>query len=112
MAGRMCSGETADSETEYTRDFPGGDVSSIPDRGTKIPRAAGQLSPRTTTTELKRLKERACRPQTTEPTCPGAHAPQLERENPHAATREKSARHNKRSHMPQLRPDAAKKIIN
>ena len=44
-------------------DFPGGpvvknlpsnagDVGSIPGQGTKIPHAAGQLSPRATTTEL------------------------------------------------------------
>ena len=48
------------------RDFPGGpvvknlpsnagDASSIPGRGTKIPHAAGQLSPLTTTTELTHL---------------------------------------------------------
>ena len=29
-----------------------GDVGSIPGQGTKIPHAAGQLSPRATTTEL------------------------------------------------------------
>ena len=57
------------------RDFPGGavvknppanaeDTGSIPGRGTKIPHAAGQLSPRATTTE---------------PVCSGAHEPQLER---------------------------------
>ena len=82
------------------RDFPGGpvvknppsnagDLGSIPGRGTKIPHAAGQLSPCATTTELARLNERACVPQTTEPMGSGAHAPQLERENPHATTREK-----------------------
>ena len=48
------------------RDFPGGpvvknppsiagDVGSIPGRGTKIPHAAGQLSPRATTTEPEDL---------------------------------------------------------
>ena len=48
------------------RDFPGGlvvknppsnagDVGSIPGRGTKIPHAVGQLSPRATNTELMRL---------------------------------------------------------
>ena len=54
-------------------DFPGGpviknppsdarDVGSIPGRGTKIPHAAGQLSPRATTREkLAHCKE--------EPTC-------------------------------------------
>ena len=41
-----------------------GDAGSIPGWGTKIPCAAGQLSLRATTTEL---------------TCPGARAPQLER---------------------------------
>ena len=54
----------------------------IPGRGTKIPHAAGQLSPRTTTIELTRLNERAHVPQTTVPMHPGAHAPQLEREKP------------------------------
>ena len=61
-----------------------GDAGSIPGRGTKIPRATGQLSP-----------------------------PQLL--SPHATTREKPARyneeplrHNERSHVLQLRPDAAK----
>ena len=85
-----------------------GDTGSIPGWGTKIPHAAGQLSPHTTTTE---------------PTYPGAHAPQLERENPHATTGKKPVRCNgdpthcnERSHMlqqrpqvPQLRPDTAKK---
>ena len=71
------------------RDFPGGpvvknppsnagDVGSIPGRGTKIPHAVGQLSPRTKSTELARLNERACVPQTTEPMHSGAHAPQLQ----------------------------------
>ena len=36
-----------------------GDEGSIPGRGPKIPHAAGQLSLRTTTTELTRLNERA-----------------------------------------------------
>ena len=62
-------------------------------------------------------------PQTTEPMRSGAPAPQLEREKPHATTREKpecrneeTACRNQRSRMPQqrshvqqLRPDAAKK---
>ena len=65
-----------------------GDAGSIPARGTKIPHAAGQLSPCATTTE---------------PTCPGAHTPQLDRENLHTTTREKPVRHNERSHMPQGR---------
>ena len=38
-----------------------GDVGSIPDRGTKIPHAAGQLSPRATTTELRASREPTCR---------------------------------------------------
>ena len=75
------------------QDFPGGpavknppsnagDAGSIPGRGTKIPHATGQLSPRATTTELTRLNERACVPQTTEPTLPGACTPQLKRGKP------------------------------
>ena len=63
-------------------DFPGGpvvknppcnagDVGSITGWGTKIPHAAGQLSPRTTTTE---------------PSHSGAHAPQLEK-SPCATTK-------------------------
>ena len=86
-------------------DFPGGpvvknppsnagDLRSIRGQGTKIPHAAGQLSPRATTTELARLNERACVLHTTESTHPGAHAPQLERENLHATTREKPTYHN------------------
>ena len=89
----------------YWWDFPGGPVvknlpsnaggaCSIPGQGTKIPHAAEQLSPCATTTELLHLNERACIPQTTEPMLPGAHVPQLERENPHATTREKPACHN------------------
>ena len=35
----------------------------IPGQGIKIPHAAGQLSPRTTTTEPMRRKERSCMPQ-------------------------------------------------
>ena len=77
-------------------------MGSIPGEGTKIPQAAGQLSPRATTTEPARLNER-------------------ERKNPHATTREKPTREkpvgrSERSRMPeqrscmsQLRPDAAKK---
>ena len=84
-----------------------GDMGSIPGQGTKIPHAAGPLGPHTTTTELTHLNKTARVPQTTEPACPGAHAPQLER---------KPAHHNKSSHMPQgrsrmlqLRPDVVKK---
>ena len=62
-------------------DFPGGpvvknptsnagDANSIPDRGTKIPHAAGQLSPHTTTTE--HMRSGACT---------------LQRKIPHAATK-------------------------
>ena len=60
------------------RDFPGdpvvknlpsnaGGVGSMPGRGTKIPHAAGQLSPCAATTELTCLNETACVLQTTEP---------------------------------------------
>ena len=35
--------------------YNAGDAGSIPGQGTKIPHAVGQLSPRTTTTELMRL---------------------------------------------------------
>ena len=63
-----------------------GDAGSIPGRGTKIPHAAGQLSPRAATTELTR---------------PGACAPRLEREKPHATAREKP--------VPQRRACAAMK---
>ena len=55
-----------------------------PAQGTKIPHAAGQLGPRTTTTE---------------PVCSGAHAPQRKARAPQ-----------RRSRMPQLRPNAAKLI--
>ena len=111
---------------QHNRDFPGGpvvknppsnagDTGSITGRGTKIPHAMGQLSSRAITPEPVHLNQRARVPQTTEPTRPGACAPQLERENPHATTREKPVHHNERSHMPQrrscvpqLRPNAAK----
>ena len=66
-----------------------GDAGSIPGRGTKVPHATGQLNLRASTTELAHLNERACMLQTTEPRSPGACMPQLERENPHAITREK-----------------------
>ena len=110
-----------------SRDFPRGpvvknlpsnarSVGSIPGQATEIPHAVGQLSPRATTTEVMHLNERACMVQTTEPTHSGAHMPQIERENPHTTTKEKPARHNERSHMPQqrshvlqLRPNTAKK---
>ena len=53
-----------------------GDMGSIPGRGAKIPHAVGQLSPCTATTET---------------TCSGAHAPQLER-SPRAATKDPACR--------------------
>ena len=60
---------------EGKRDFPGGPVvknppcnaGSIPGRGTKIPHAAGQLSPRAATTEPACLNERAHMPQIQSP---------------------------------------------
>ena len=79
------------------------DAGLIPGQGTKIPHAAGQLSPCATTAEFARLNQSLhaanytlwnLRTTTTEAMCPGAWAPQLERENPHAATREKPAHHN------------------
>ena len=101
-------------ESVDCRDFPGGpvvknppsnagDMGSIPGWGTKIPHAVGQLSPRAATTELACLKERARMPQTTEPMCPGARAPQLERENLHTITREKPESRNERCRTPQRR---------
>ena len=97
--------------------FNAGDVGSVPGRGTKIPHAAGQLSPHAKTAEVACLNKRAHVPQTTEPTRPGACMPQLERENLHATTREKPVHLNRRSRVPQrasctlqLRPNTAKKI--
>ena len=102
-----------------TGDFPGGPVvknlpsnagnaGSIPGWRTKIPHAAGQLSPWATTIELARLNERAHVQQTKEPMHPGAYMPQLERENLHTTAREKPGHCNKepthqneRSRMPQ-----------
>ena len=86
-----------------------GDVSSIPGRGTKIPHVTGQLSPHATTRELAHLNWRGRVLQTTEPTCPGVHVPQLERENPHTTPREKPTHCKERSHMPQLTHSTAKK---
>ena len=88
------------SGKESTFQFRG--TGLIPGRETKIPHAAGQLS--------LHLHERAHVPQTTEPTRPGARGPQVERENPHATTREKPTCCNERSRMLQLRPDTDKKI--
>ena len=103
-------------------------MGSIPGQGTKIPHAVGQLSPHATIIELARLNQRACVPQTTQPTHSGARAPQLERKNTRATTREKPESHNeetvrrnerprnerprmpqRRSRLPQLRSDTAKK---
>ena len=105
------------------RDFPGGpvvknppsnagDAGSIPGWGAKIPHAAGQLSPRATTTELGHLNERARVLQTTEPTHSGARAAQLERENPRATTREKLTHCNKEPTSRQQKiPHASTKIL-
>ena len=68
-----------------------GDAGSIPGRGTKIPRAAGQLSPQAATTE---------------PTCHNYRAHVLW--SLRATTREEPACRNERSRVTQLRPDAAK----
>ena len=61
-----------------------GDVGSIPGPGTKIPHAAGQLSPHAATTEpgcsgarLPQLE--SLHTATTEPACSRARLPQLER---------------------------------
>ena len=49
-------------------------------QGTRVRSLVGELSPRAATTiELARLNERDRVPETTEPTCSGAGAPQLER---------------------------------
>ena len=63
--GEVEGGDAAMEENASFRDFPrgpvvknlpynAGDAGSIPGRGTKIPHATGQLSPRTTTTEPAR----------------------------------------------------------
>ena len=91
-----------------------GDTSSIPGRGTKIPHAAGQFSLCATSAEPATPQRERLSAATTESVPSGAHAPQLE--SPRATTREKLAHRskeptccNRRSRMPQLRPDAAKK---
>ena len=71
-----------------------GDAGSTPGQGTKITHATGQLSSRAIATEIVRLNQRACVPQTTEPTRSGTLTPQLERENLHGTTREKPTRCN------------------
>ena len=105
-------------KTYQIRDFPGdpvvknppsnaGDVGLIPGQGTKVPHDSGQLSWHPQLLSSRASNERARVPQnyrahalwspcttTTEPTCPGAHTPQLETENPHTTTREKPERHN------------------
>ena len=48
--------------------YNAGGTGSIPGQGTKIPHAAGQLSPRAATSDLACLSERARVPQTTAPT--------------------------------------------
>ena len=94
-----------------------GDPGLIPGQGTKIPHAVGQLSPRTTTTELTHHNYWARTPQL-EPACcklqsPRALEPARHNYRAHApwslrtTTREKPARHKERSHVPQLRPDTA-----
>ena len=55
--------------------YNAGGMGSIPGQGTKIPHAAGQLSPCATTTELMCLDWRVRVPQTTEPMHPGACPP-------------------------------------
>ena len=78
-----------DHQNIWSRGFPGGpvvknlpcnagDAGSIPGQRTKIPHAAGQLSPQATTTELVCLNYRACVLQTTEPMCSGTRMPQLQ----------------------------------
>ena len=62
-----------------------GDAGSIPGQETKIPHAAGQLN--------------SCA-ATTEPTCSGAHAPQLE--SPRATTTETTEPTHSGVHTPQL----------
>ena len=62
--------------------YNAGDAGLIPGQGTEIPHVMGQLILGTTTTELTRLNDRSCVPQTTEPTCSGACAPQLEKRKP------------------------------
>ena len=78
------------SRVHHPRDFPGGpvvknppynagDKGSIPGWGTKIPHAAGQLSPRAPQLRSLRTSTRACVLQTTELTHSGTHAPQPEK---------------------------------
>ena len=72
--------------------YNAGDAGLILGQGTKIPHATRQLShmPRLLSSHTS---TRAHVPQATEPTHPGAYAPQPEREDLHAATREKPVHH-------------------
>ena len=72
-----------------------GDAGSIPGRGTKIPHAAGHLSLHATTTELARLNWSPRAANYRAHTLWNSHHNER-RENPHATTREKLTRHNKR----------------
>ena len=81
-----------------------GDMGSIPGQGTKIPHAVGQLSLCATTTEIMHLNWRARVLQTAEPTC--SEGCVTTREKP-THCNERSLMPQRRSHMPQLRPDAA-----
>ena len=62
MEGLLCSrhctknfGDFLGGPVVKNPPYNAGDAGSIPRRGTKIPHAAGQLSPCATTTELTRL---------------------------------------------------------
>ena len=88
-----------------------GDAGSIPNWGTKIPHATGQLSPCATAIELMHLNERARMPKTAEPMQSGALAPQPEREHLHTTTREKPKHRNKETtHCNKKIPLGATKI--
>ena len=113
---------------KWHRDFPGGpvvrnlscnagDAGSIPGRGTKIPHATGQLSSHATTRETVYHNYRAhmlwSPHATTRETVYHNYRAHMLR-SPHATTREKPtqckeepAHRNKKSRLPQLRPDAA-----
>ena len=72
-------------------DFPGGpvvkntpsnagDTGSIPGRGTKIPHAAGQLSPRAATTDP--MRSGACAPQLGRSPCAATKSPRAAMKDP------------------------------
>ena len=87
-----------------------GDAGSIPGQGTKIPYATGQLSSRTTSTELTRLQRE--NPRARVPACrKNCRAHELW--SPGTTTRERKPKsHNQReARGPQRRPDAAGKKI-